>query len=71
MRPATCHLLAAVDVSELCPGTECPFWDEFCLLTELRSDLDTNPPLVHFLLGLRENLEQEPRPYAFSGPGFD
>lgn len=71
MRPATCHLLAAVDITEPCPGEQCPFWDETCLLAELRSDLDTNPPLVRFLLGLRENLEEAPRPYVFHGPGFD
>ena len=71
MRPATCQLLNAVDIVEACPGEECAFFDGTCLLTELRSDLGTNPALVHFLLGLRESLEPKPRAYVESGPGFD
>jgi hypothetical protein len=71
MRPVTCHLLAAVDILEPCPGDQCPFWDESCQLAGLRSDLPTNPPLVQFLLGLRERLELEPRPTLAREPGFD
>ena len=71
MRPATCHLLEAVDIVESCPAEQCPLWDETCLLTGLRSDLATNPPLVQFLLGLREELEGRPRPYVVREPGFD
>ena len=62
MRPATCHLLEAVDIVEPCPGEQCPFYEETCLLTELHPQLATNPPLVHFLLGIREKLEVEQRP---------
>jgi len=71
MRPATCHLLEAVDIVEPCPAELCPLWDETCLLTGVRSDLATNPPLVQFLLGLREELEDRPRPYVVREPGFD
>jgi hypothetical protein len=71
MRPATCHLLEAVDIVEPCPGDQCPFWDETCLLTDLRPQLAPNPPLVAFLLGLREKLEDGPRPFVVRAPGFD
>ena len=71
MRPATCHLLAAVDIAEPCPGEQCPFYEDTCLLTELRPQLATNPPLVHFLLGIREKLEDGPRPFLAREPGFD
>jgi hypothetical protein len=38
----------------------------------LRSDLETNAQLTQFLLGLRENLEDGPRPTALARePGFD
>ena len=71
MRPATCHLLAAVDIAEPCPGEQCPFFEEKCLLTELRPQLATNPPLVQFLLGYRERLGDGPRPFLAREPGFD
>jgi hypothetical protein len=71
MRSATCHLLEAVDIVEPCPGEQCPLWDETCLLTGLRSDLAMNPPLVRFLLGLREELEDGHRPVVLREPGFD
>jgi hypothetical protein len=71
MRPTSCHLLAAVDVEEPCPGEQCPFWDESCLLTGLRSDLSTNPVLVCFLLKLREDLEDGGRPFLMHAPGLD
>lgn len=71
MKPVTCHLLAAVDILEPCPGTQCPFYEEACLVGGLRSDLASNPTLVQFLLGLREKLEIEPRPYLAREPGFD
>lgn len=71
MRPVTCHLLAAVDILEPCPGNDCPFWEESCLLAGVRPDLSTNPALVQFLLGLREKLEVAPRPYVAYEPGFD
>ncbi|TMK77801.1 MAG: hypothetical protein E6G45_08525 [Actinobacteria bacterium] len=70
MRPAPCHLLDAVDVQEPCPGEQCPFWDEDCLLAGLRSDMSTNPLLVRFLLGLREDLEDGSRPLLIHAPGF-
>jgi hypothetical protein len=71
MRPATCHLLEAVDIVEPCPGRQCPFYEDTCLLTELRPQLATNPPLVQFLLGFREKLEDGPRPFIAREPGFD
>jgi hypothetical protein len=71
MRRATCHLLEAVDIVESCPGGQCPFWDETCLLTDLHSQLASNPPLVQFLLGMREKLETAPRPFVVRAPGFD
>jgi hypothetical protein len=71
MRPVTCHLLAAVDVLEPCPGDQCPFFEDSCLLAGLRSDFPSNPELVHFLLGFREKLELEPRPVLAREPGFD
>ncbi len=70
MRPSTCHLLASVDVHEPCPGEACPFWEGNCLLTGMRSEMGTNPPLVRFLLGLREDLEQGSRPLLDHAPGF-
>jgi hypothetical protein len=71
MRPATCHLLATVDVQEPCPGKPCPFWDKQCLLSELRTEMSTNPPLVRFLLGLREDLEDGSRPFLDYAPGLN
>jgi hypothetical protein len=71
MKPAACHLLNELDILEPCPGDQCPFWDEKCLLTDLRPQLASNPPLVQFLLGLRERLEEGPRPYAVREPGLD
>jgi hypothetical protein len=71
MRPTSCHLLAAVDIDEPCPGKQCPFWDENCLLTGLRSDMSTNPVLVRFLLGLREDLEDGARPFLMHAPGLN
>jgi len=71
MRPATCHLLKELDILEPCPGEQCPFYDEKCLLTELHPQLASNPPLVHFLLGLREKLEEGTRPFVAREPGFD
>jgi hypothetical protein len=71
MRPVTCHLLSAVDIQEPCPGDDCPFWDESCLLAGLRSELPRNPALVRLLLGLREKLETGGRPIVARGPGFD
>ena len=70
MRPTTCHLLAAVDLQETCPGEPCPFWDENCLLAALRPEMSTNPPLVRFLLGLREDLEEGSRPFLGYAPGL-
>jgi hypothetical protein len=71
MRPTTCHLLATVDIQEQCPGDPCPYWDRECLLTELRSEMSTNPPLVRFLLGLREDLEDGSRPLLDYAPGIN
>jgi len=71
MRPATCHLLEAVDIVEPCPGEQCPFYDETCLLSDLHSQLAANPLLVQTLLGLREKLEDGPRPSIAYGPGFE
>jgi hypothetical protein len=71
MRPASCHLLDAVDVQEPCPGEPCPFWDKDCLLAGLRSDMSTNPLFVRFLLGLREDLEEGSRPLLFHAPDFN
>jgi hypothetical protein len=71
MRPTPCHLLAAVDIDEPCPGKQCPFWDENCLLAGFRSDMSTNPVLVRFLLGLREDLEEGTRPFLSHAPGLN
>jgi hypothetical protein len=71
MRPVTCHLLAEVDILEPCPGDQCPYWDESCLLAGLRSDMSKSPALVQLLLGLREKFESGPRPYVAREPGFD
>lgn len=71
MRPTTCHLLAAVDIAEPCPGEQCPFWDETCLLSDVRDQFEASPQLVQVMLGVREKLEDGPRPYVFLPPGFD
>jgi hypothetical protein len=60
-----------VDILEPCPGDDCPFWDESCLLSGLRPELPRNPALVQLLLGLREKLETGGRPIVARGPGFD
>jgi hypothetical protein len=71
MRPTRCHLLATVDIQEPCPGEPCPFWDRECLLTALRSEMSTNPPLVRFLLRLLEDLEDGSRPFLDYAPGIN
>jgi hypothetical protein len=37
----------------------------------LHTQLASNPVLVQFLLGLREKLEDGPRPLVIRAPGFD
>ena len=64
----SCHLLATVNVNEPCPQQDCPFWDTQCLLTGLRREMPTNPPLVRFLLGLREDLEDGNRTFLEHAP---
>jgi hypothetical protein len=71
MRPATCHLLAELDILEPCPGEQCPFFDGACMLTDLYPQLKSNTPLVQTLLGIREKLETGPRPSLAREPGFE
>ncbi len=46
-------------------------WDETCSLAGLRAELQTNPPLVRFLLGLREDLEDGSRAFLNYAPEFN
>lgn len=72
MNATSCLLLSAVDLEEPCAGTPCPYWDEKCLLGGLKVEMSVNPPLVSFLLGLRDDLETpNSRPLLHYAPGFD
>jgi hypothetical protein len=71
MNTTRCHLLATVDVHEPCSEEPCPFWDNRCLLIGLRSDMSTNPLLVQFLFGLREDLEDGNRTFLEHAPGLN
>jgi len=71
MEPNHCHLLDAVGVQEPCPEGQCPFWEDSCLLVALRAEMSRNPPLVRFLLGLREDLEDGSRPLLGLAPGLN
>ncbi len=71
MNTTSCHLLAAVDVTEPCSEEPCPFWEKQCLLIGLRSEMSTNPPLVRFLLGLREDLEDGNRTFLGHAHGLN
>ena len=50
---------------EVCPGADCPFWEEggaaipgHCVFERLNLDLDEPPGLVHALLQVRRSLNQ-------------
>jgi hypothetical protein len=71
MNTTSCDLLATVEVHEPCTEQLCPFWENQCLLIGLRSEMSRNPPLVRFLLGLREDLEDGSRTFLGYAPGFN
>lgn len=53
-----CALQYHADRIEACPGADCPFWDEGCILERLDLDLDVRPELAHALLQVRRRVEQ-------------
>jgi hypothetical protein len=40
-----------------CPGEDCAFWEQGCLLARVQADVDGNPEVARLLLDLRRELE--------------
>ena len=63
--PKRCGLRAGIEEHELCPGPECPFWEEGgailesgCAIERLGVPIARQPELAHLLLGLRTSIEE-------------
>jgi hypothetical protein len=63
MNPEREHLplctveLIAEGHADRCPGEDCAFWEQGCVLTRVQADLDARPAVARFLLELRRELE--------------
>jgi hypothetical protein len=49
--------LVAEGHAERCPGDECAFWHNGCVLTRVEHELDHRPAIADVLLELRRELE--------------
>ena len=50
--------LIAEGHADRCPGEECAFWANGCVLERIESELDTRPEVAELLLDLRREIEQ-------------
>jgi hypothetical protein len=63
MNPEREHLplctveLIAEGHADRCPGEDCAFWEQDCVLTRVQADLDARPAVARLLLELRRELE--------------
>jgi hypothetical protein len=63
MKPDEEHLplctieLIAEGHAHRCPGEDCAFWEQGCLLARVQADLDDRPEVARLLLELRRELE--------------
>jgi len=56
-RPLCTIELIAEGSAERCPGADCPFWEEGCVLDKVADELSERREVAAFLLGLRHRLE--------------
>ena len=49
--------LIAEGHAERCPGTDCAFWSNGCVLARVEAELDGRPDVAELLLGLRREIE--------------
>jgi hypothetical protein len=57
-RPLCMIELIAEGQAERCPGAECPFWENGCILARIEADLDGRGDVAEFLLAIRRELEE-------------
>jgi hypothetical protein len=58
--PTRCTLHGSLGRAELCPGTDCSFWnaaEDACVLRDVWFEIACRPPLAEHLLELRTALE--------------
>ena len=56
-RPLCTIELIAEGHADRCPGKECAFWEQGCVLSRIESDLDGRPEVAELLLDLRRELD--------------
>jgi hypothetical protein len=56
-RPLCTIELIAEGHANRCPGEECAFWEQGCVLSRIESDLDGRPEVAELLLDLRRELD--------------
>ena len=56
-RPLCTIELIAEGHANRCPGAECAFWDNGCVLSRIEADLDGRPEVAELLLDLRREIE--------------
>jgi hypothetical protein len=56
-RPLCTIELIVEGTAERCPGAECPYWSEGCILDRVADELSERREVAEFLLGLRRKLE--------------
>jgi len=49
--------LIAEGHADRCPGADCAFWSNGCVLTRVEAALDGRPDVAELLLGLRREIE--------------
>jgi hypothetical protein len=56
-RPLCTIELIAEGHADRCPGEDCAFWQQGCLLSRVEDELGARPEVAGLLLGLRRDLE--------------
>lgn len=56
-RPLCTIELIAEGHADRCPGEECAFWEQGCVLGRVEADLDKRPDVAALLLDLRRELD--------------